>query len=321
MIRVSFICFIALISHTFCDEALLSIVEAEAPDGGENEHVWVDIKKIDPATNTVRDETKLQVNLHFHLRKGIVHLNGRPVNHNFANSIHLIAQITEYSVDGTQMQRQEAVVVRVLVETRLSEMKRIFTIEEEVVAIGREDVMQVDVKQIVIESNDNVNEYRRSLLTLKIEESKLHQMPREHDRHSGDLKPMLPDTPLYADDEPTTHEHEHKHRHHHHHHGHHKLSISCWFHKLSLKSRICIFIVLILFAITFCLCCSLCCKRKKKTIVKLMTDEDEVINDMTVDMEEVKVEDFKKDGEEGSDFHFELDHKIDIDDKQKLLEE
>jgi len=317
---------VGLVSQCYgVDHASVNI--DKAMDGGENERVWVDLKRIDPKTHTLEEETSLQVNLHFHLKGGIVHLNGRPCHHSVPNAIHLSAQINEINYeDGSRVSGQEAVVVRVFVDTHLVNGKRVFTIEEEVIAVGHKEVTQVDVKQIVIESNDNVHEFKRSLLTLSVEESKLHAMTRDQDRHSGDLRPMLPDTPLYATNDDDDSEHAHDGHHHgNHHHG--IAKISCWFHRLSLKSRICIFIVLCLLGVTVCLCCSLCCKRRKnRIVVKLMTDEDDVINDMTVDMEEVKVEDLdmkKKEGEEPKEeFHFEMedDHKVDIDDKKQLLE-
>jgi len=319
-----------------CDEvASINILEQKALDGGENEHVWVDLKKMNPETNEISEEIQMQVSLHFHLKQGIVHLNGRPCHHSLPNAIHLLAQIKEIT-NGAETHRQEHVVVRVLVDTHLNANKRIFTIEEEVIAVGREEVTQVDVKQIIIESDDNVNESRRSLLVLKVSESKLHMLSRDHDHHSGDLRPILPDSPLYSDedeeDDEGGHRHHHKHGHgghgHRHHRRHHGFlhRISCWFHRLSMRSRICLFIVVVLFCITMCMCCSFCCKRRhrrKMQMVKIMNDDiaDAAIQHMTVDMEEVKVGEFKK-GDEGiNEFHFEIEdeHKVDVDDKKQLL--
>jgi len=58
-------------------------------------------------------------------------------------------------------------------------------------------------------------------------------------------------------------------------------------------------------------------------MVKIMNDDiaDAAIQHMTVDMEEVKVGEFKK-GDEGiNEFHFEIEdeHKVDVDDKKQLL--
>ena len=75
-----------------------------------------------------------------------------------------------------QAPKRKSVVLRVMIQdTNINNVHRLL-VEEEFIAIGETTVEQIDVHQIVWESN-----IRKPITTVKLVESTIHKKPREQD--------------------------------------------------------------------------------------------------------------------------------------------
>ena len=63
-----------------------------------------------------------------------------------------------------------------------SGIKMLF-VQEEIVEVDNEEVSQIEVKEIVLELGDKINESKRTVTAIKISESKIHHKEREADKH------------------------------------------------------------------------------------------------------------------------------------------
>lgn len=83
------------------------------------------------------------------------------------------------------IERKPAVVqVRVLVaESTKANGMRMLSIQEEIVEVSNDEVDQIEVKEIVLEFNNNVMEQHRSITVIKIAESKIRTHNRNGDKH------------------------------------------------------------------------------------------------------------------------------------------
>ena len=60
---------------------------------------------------------------------------------------------------------------------------KIFSFQEEIVEVADDEVDQIEVKEIVLELGDNINESKRTLNIVKISESNIHKHARSKDKH------------------------------------------------------------------------------------------------------------------------------------------
>ncbi len=57
------------------------------------------------------------------------------------------------------------------------------SVQEEIVQINGEAVNQIDIKEIVLELGDNVNESKRTITTINVSKSKIHGFNKMRDTH------------------------------------------------------------------------------------------------------------------------------------------
>ena len=56
-------------------------------------------------------------------------------------------------------------------------------VQEEITVVAGDDVRQIDVKQILLELNNDGQEERRSFTVIKLKESEIYKHARENDKH------------------------------------------------------------------------------------------------------------------------------------------
>lgn len=86
--------------------------------------------------------------------------------------------------------RKPAIVqVRVMVtESTNAKGMRLLAIQEEILEVADDEVDQIDVKEIVLEFGNGIQEKRRTVTVIKMLHSKIHKHPREADKHSWATK-------------------------------------------------------------------------------------------------------------------------------------
>ena len=65
---------------------------------------------------------------------------------------------------------------------------RLLAVQEEIVEVADDEVDQIDVKEIVLEFGNGVQEKRRTVTVIKMQHSKIHKQPRKADKHSWATK-------------------------------------------------------------------------------------------------------------------------------------
>jgi len=303
-------------SHKVAHPAKVELIKIEK---NFNEIISVDLKK-------ANEDIKFVALVRIHLIDGHVHINGHPLLHNQVHDIKMMVKIIDIIKGVRQAPKRKSVQVRILVEETNTNGVPKLHVEEEFTAIEGETVEQVDVHQIIWESN-----IRRPITIVKLVESKIHTHPRKQDHQmliSDEVsRPHLPNHGYGFDGEDYEQEHKrHGKKHHHchkghHGHGHHRNGTfsdrmhqaKCWYKSLSWKSKILLFSVGFFGLLTAVICCGMCCKRRKAR---------KVILQMTPPMDDNNVEKEKSGGEKkDGEFHFEFDNTITIDDKKPLIEE
>lgn len=286
----------------------------------------VSVRIIEKPHDNLSEGRILMVNLIFELREGIIHLNNQPINHAHINAVHFETDIIEIDGEGHHLGRStKPIIARVMVREMEQSGRLVLTIQEEIVAVEGNEVDQVDVKEVVIFSDDRMSEVSRTMTSVRLEESKIHGMDRAHDLHCGNIRPLLPENPLSGDE--TLFNHHHRHHHHDRHHNERKVTFSCWFHKLSLRSRLCIAIVAILAICATTLCCVIYCKarRNRHNVLQISAGEPAVAdvesNAAELDMEKVEEKVENKEAGDKMEFHMEISgEQVVIDDKLALLD-
>ena len=80
--------------------------------------------------------------------------------------------------------RPAVVQVRVLVtESTNANGLRMLAVQEEIIEVSNDQVEQIDVKEIILEFSNNVQEKKRSVSIIKLTKSKIHRLERKHDKH------------------------------------------------------------------------------------------------------------------------------------------
>lgn len=309
---------VVLFSATvFSQKAKIGIVEQDikAVDGSEieNEFISVELKK-------PNEDIKFVAQVRLHLKDGHVHVNNHPLGHNHVHSIQMMVLITDIVNGVQQAPQRKSVELRVLIqETNLNGDQRLF-VEEEFVAIGQTTVEQIDVQQIVWESN-----VRKSITVVRLTESQIHKKPRvkDHKMFIADEQtaPHLPNHGLEGEDH---HFCRHHHRHHHHHHGNGSYvsqqysKAKCWYHHLSWKAKVALFALGFFGLLTAVVCCGLCAKRRRHhRALNISAPMDDTV---AVDVDDT-VKSPKKNADGKYEFHFEFDNTVVVDDKKNLMEE
>lgn len=297
----------------------------------ESEVIAVELKKPD-------EDIRFVANVRIHLVEGNIHINGHRLEHNVVHHIQMMVQVSDIIKGVKQKPQNKAVQLRVMVEETNTNGVRRLLVEEEFVAIGESTVEQIDVHQIIYES-----EMRKPTTLIKLSESKIHSKPRVNDHrmfiHDEQSMPHLPKHGLnYENDEEGEEEHGHHHGHHDHDHhrchkhnhdhhhgnssfvGRHAHSAKCWYRTLSWKSKVLLFSIGFFGLLTAVMCCGLCAKRRQaRRRLEVSAPMDDSVN---IDYNEDTVKDVSKKMDDNKmDFHFEFDNKIVVDDKKPLVEE
>ncbi|RDD36390.1 Glycoprotein integral membrane protein 1 [Trichoplax sp. H2] len=127
----------------------------------------------------------LKIPLEVDYISGVVHINGQSVTNGAVTRLHM--QVTaESDKAGHKYQSNVQIQVRILVTQSLpisNQTKRTTAVEEEVVEVDSYSVQQLEVVQVVIYS-DRAGKLVRSISTkLPLEKSKIHSIPKRHDKH------------------------------------------------------------------------------------------------------------------------------------------
>lgn len=295
-----------------------------------NEIISVNLKK-------ANEDIRFVAQIRIHLIGGHVHINGYPLIHNKVHNIQMNVQIVDILNGVRQTPKRKSVQVRILVEESNTNGIPKLYVEEEFIAVEGVDVEQVNVHQVIWESN-----IRKPLTIVQLVKSKIHAQPREQD-HSMFIKddvmsPHLPKHGYGYDEEyeqESHHDHHNHHDHHDHHHNCHKHhghdhhhngtmfsgkmhGAKCWYKSLSWKSKVLLFSIGFFGLLTAVVCCGLCSKRRRarKAILQVSAPMDDSV---TVDVEKAKKGTKKNVGE--LDFHFEFDNTVTVDDKKPLIED
>jgi len=325
MLRLFFISII--VSAVVSEKAKIGILEQniKTVDGNEfeNEIISVELKK-------PNEDIKFVAQVRIHLKEGNVHINGHRLEHNQVHHIRMMVLVSDIVNGVKQVPKRKAVQLRVMIEeTQVNGVRRLL-VEEEFTAIGENAVEQIDVHQIIWESN-----VRKPITTVKLSESKIHTKPRRKDNkmffHDEESRPHLPGHGLEYEKDGRHHHHRHHCRHHHHHHHHHRNSTffqkhsdnaKCWYHSLSWKSKILLFSIGFFGLLTAVVCCGLCAKRRQaRRKLEVTAPMDDSVNvDANDDINATK-DGGKKLDDNKYEFHFEFDNSVVIDDKKALVEE
>jgi len=310
-----------VISAVLSDHTKVGVFEEniKTVDGNEyeNEIISVELKKSN-------EDIKFVAQVRIHLIEGNVHINGHSLEHNNVHHIKMMVQVSDVVSGVKQKPQRKSVDLRVLIqETNINGIRKLL-VEEEFVSIGKTSVEQIDVHQIIWES-----EVRKTITTVKLSASIIHTKPRtqDHPMFIADEK-SKPHRPGHGFGYEGEGEHQHSHHHcRHHHRRHHGNSTyarqtvhdaKCWYHSLSWKSKILLFSVGFFGLLTAVICCGLCAKRRQSR--RLMEVSAPIDDTITVDDEE-NVKGGKKLGDNKYEFHFEFDNAVVVDDKKALVEE
>lgn len=262
-----------------------------------NETVVIDVNRNQPGADG--SETKLKVNLRIHVIQGQIHVNGHKINHAVVTSIHLKTRLDKVYKTGIIRSKPAFVNVRVMVvEGSNVNGVKLLTVQEEIIEVDGEEVSQIEVKEVVLELADKINESKRTITTIKVSQSKIHKKERKSDKHLWACKGRFPSNPFHAnkknmrkwkkmhyshnkpphfemgknrhgDSDERDDDDDDKHgKHHHHHHrygrswGH---RFCRWFHKLPIATRV-VFCISMLLLVTLMIasCCVCMCKKTKR---------------------------------------------------------
>lgn len=321
-----FIAFL-VISLVLCDNAKIGLFEKEIKTANgqleSDEIISVELKK-------KNEDLKFVAHVRIHLVEGNIHINGHRLEHNNVHYIQMMVHISDVINGIRQKPQRKSVQLRVMVEeTNVNGVRRLL-VEEEFVSIGEIVVEQIEVHQIIYES-----EMRMPTTIIKLTESKIHSRPRNKDHrmffHDEESVPHLPEHGLgYDDEEMRDGDHHHGHHHHdhhchhnHHHHrngsfvGRHAHSARCWYRTLSWKSKVLLFSIGFfgLLTVVMCMCARRRHSRKRENVCAPMDDS------ITVESNDEGVKNAKKLDDGKYEFHFEFDNKVVVDDKKPLVEE
>ncbi|XP_065057109.1 uncharacterized protein LOC135685196 [Rhopilema esculentum] len=177
------------------------------------QHGWkIDLKKMEtPKNETIsidvtrkssssegNEKSTMKVSLRVHIVKGGVHINGQKIDHSVVTSVHIRTIVEEVFSDGKVTRKPAMIQVRAIVsESTNANGVKIFSFQEEIVEVEDDEVDQIEVKEIVLELGDNINESKRTLNIVKISESNIHKHARNKDKHLWACRGRLPKVPFH----------------------------------------------------------------------------------------------------------------------------
>merc|ERR1712048_100499 len=153
--------FLVVISSTVANEtAEVDIKSYHAKDGLSEERIlWIDVERTNNKANQVIEKTKVRLDIE--VKKYNVFINGFRIDHHVVSRLHTTAKTMR--LNGTLWEEGPPAFVHVrvlVVEGPVTGLTRVFTVEEQIVFIDDQEYVQVDVKQVEIEMNEEV-ELRR----------------------------------------------------------------------------------------------------------------------------------------------------------------